>query len=326
MKVLYWTLANQDVNSMPNCIKADYMSDLLFHGLRSKFGANVIDLPKKSHLYKGYPNKEGLWGRGFTYTNILDEIDVDRAVDSIKLKKHYDLIVLSVHHTIHKDHNVLYKVLEKLKGYTKSKIVVVDGHDLTDTYDLALEYTPYLFKREIVDRDDLIPIHFAIPKEKVISKVMPKTNYIAGIIPADTNSPNRKTHSYEKEKDYYKGYQDSYFAFTCKKGGWDCLRHYEIMANGCIPIFTDIELCPRNTLTNLPKTILQDVKRLNFLKLPKDVFGKDDIDPNYKYINTNEFRSGLCNVIADLVLNYTRNRLTTEALADYFIGKIYENS
>lgn len=326
MNILYWTVSNQDINNLPNCIKADYMSDLLFHGLRSVFGQSVVDFPKKSHLYRGYQNIEGLWGRGFTYTNILDEIDVDRQIDNVKLKKHYDLIVLSVHHTAHQNHNLLYQTLDKLKGYTKSKIAVVDGHDLTDTYDFALEYTPYLFKREIVDRDDLIPIHFSIPKEKIINHITEKKNYIAGIIPADSNSPNRKTHSYAKEEDYYKGYQDSYFAFTCKKGGWDCLRHYEIMANGCIPIFTDIELCPRNTLTNMQKTVLRDIKRLDFLRLPKDVFSKDEIDPNYQYINKNRFNSAICHVIADLMLNYTRHNLTTESLADYFIGKIYENS
>jgi hypothetical protein len=31
------------------------------------------------------------------------------------------------------------------------------------------------------------------------------------------------------------------------------MRHYEIMMNGCIPIFDNLENCPSNTLTNLPK-------------------------------------------------------------------------
>ena len=39
------------------------------------------------------------------------------------------------------------------------------------------------------------------------------------------------------ESDYYKDYQRSYFAITCKKGGWDCLRHYEILANAVSPTF-----------------------------------------------------------------------------------------
>jgi hypothetical protein len=30
-----------------------------------------------------------------------------------------------------------------------------------------------------------------------------------------------------------------------KKGGWDCLRHYEIIGNGCMPYFENIEKCPK---------------------------------------------------------------------------------
>ena len=37
------------------------------------------------------------------------------------------------------------------------------------------------------------------------------------------------------------------------KGGWDCLRHYEILMNGCIPLFLDIKNCPKDTISTLPK-------------------------------------------------------------------------
>ena len=51
------------------------------------------------------------------------------------------------------------------------------------------------------------------------------------------------------------------FAHTIKKGGWDCLRHYEIMANGCIPIFKDLDKCPSNTLISFPKDIVMEANR-----------------------------------------------------------------
>jgi hypothetical protein len=56
-----------------------------------------------------------------------------------------------------------------------------------------------------------------------------------------------------EEASYRKMYQESRFALTCKKGGWDALRHYEILANGCIPVFTDLSKCPEDTLTMFPK-------------------------------------------------------------------------
>ena len=70
------------------------------------------------------------------------------------------------------------------------------------------------------------------------------------------------TYIYDNEEDYYAMYQNSKFALTSKKGGWDTLRHYEIMANGTIPIFVDIENCPKHTLWNFPKDLC---KEANFL-------------------------------------------------------------
>ena len=34
------------------------------------------------------------------------------------------------------------------------------------------------------------------------------------------------------------------------------MRHYEILANACIPYFPDIELCPKNTLALFPKNLI----------------------------------------------------------------------
>lgn len=56
---------------------------------------------------------------------------------------------------------------------------------------------------------------------------------------------------------YRRMYQQSQFAVTKRKGGWDALRHYEILANGCFPIFENLHQCPENTLTHFPKTLIQ---------------------------------------------------------------------
>lgn len=37
------------------------------------------------------------------------------------------------------------------------------------------------------------------------------------------------------EHRYYDDYSRSYFAVTRRKGGWDCMRHYEILAAGTHP-------------------------------------------------------------------------------------------
>ena len=56
--------------------------------------------------------------------------------------------------------------------------------------------------------------------------------FISPLIPGKLD-----TYIYEKERDYYDMYFNSLFALTYKKAGWDCLRHYEILANGCILYF-----------------------------------------------------------------------------------------
>ena len=88
------------------------------------------------------------------------------------------------------------------------------------------------------------PISFAIPKSKILKEIdyNPK-NILAPLIPGKLN-----TYIYDNENSYYEMYKKSIFALTYKKAGWDCLRHYEILMNGCIPLFLDIENCPKTII------------------------------------------------------------------------------
>ena len=93
---------------------------------------------------------------------------------------------------------------------------------------------------------------------------------------------------------------------TKVKAGWDCLRHYEILANGCIPHFMGIHNCPLLTLTHLPKlelmqgNVMADIARK--LSLPP-VFG--------------EYHE-----LANRLLKHTRKHLTTSAIARYLVDKV----
>ena len=49
---------------------------------------------------------------------------------------------------------------------------------------------------------------------------------------------------FETEEAYYRDLQESKFAVTTRRAGWDCLRHYEIAANGCVPCFRDLDRKP----------------------------------------------------------------------------------
>jgi len=139
------------------------------------------------------------------------------------------------------------------------------------------------------------PITFSIPKDKIVSRIPKKTKLISDLIPG-----NLETYIYENEEDYYNEYQKSLFATTTKKGGWDCMRHYEIMANGCIPYFPNIEQCPKNTMALLPKDLIIEGNKL---------YHKDNR-------NIDE-----CHKLIEKFLDFTRNNLTTKKVAQYILDK-----
>lgn len=155
----------------------------------------------------------------------------------------------------------------------------------------------------------LNPITFSISEEKIINNVPKKTKILSSLIPGKLS-----TYIYNNETDYYNEYKQSFFATTTKKAGWDCMRHYEILANGCIPYFPNIEKCPTNTMALLPKKLLYEGNELykNFSKKNINELTNDDI---------NEY-----NILVTKLLDYTKKNLTTYMMSKYILEKININT
>ena len=83
---------------------------------------------------------------------------------------------------------------------------------------------------------NVFPLSYSAPEEIFRLSERPRTKLVADLVPGD-----RSTYIYDNEEDYYNMYQEARFGITHKKSSWDCLRHYEIIANGAIPLFRDIE-------------------------------------------------------------------------------------
>jgi hypothetical protein len=147
------------------------------------------------------------------------------------------------------------------------------------------------------------PISFSMPPEKIVEQIPEKTRIVAHIIPG-----NLSTYIYDTEESYYQGYKESFFAVTMKKGGWDCMRHYEILANGCIPYFVDLENIPQNTMTHFPKEIIAETNKIYLDIIEKKTIDEDDIKK--------------CNYYIEKLLNYTRTHLSTTAMAAYILSKV----
>ncbi len=152
----------------------------------------------------------------------------------------------------------------------------------------------------------LFNISISFPESKIQRKIPIKSKVLATIIPGDM-----RTYIFNNEHDYYHDYQKSYFAFTKKKQGWDCLRHYEILANGCIPIFEDLEECPPQIMTHLPKKLLLEAKEFYYNNPFPDINNKDKIEKWLDHYHS----------LANQLLDYTHNNLSTKAMANYVLKK-----
>jgi len=286
MKILF-TIA-----SAPNLqadMVSDYQADTLFHGLRSVFGNDVVDFPRMWWMYekdkKDRPDDfKRIWGGGFTvYGTLPDDSEINRDNTSQQLQdKEFDCVIVAIHHTIAGNSMVIQRIVNQARKYfPSSKIAVIDGWDRPWFCSNTAKEVLY-FKRELYGFPDypnkLKPISFSIPKDKICKDPFAvndtgmgwkRKDKIAPLIPVNQsiNPFYMSTYIYDTEEEYYQMYQDHLFGLTSKKGGWDTMRHYEIMANGCLPLFVDIENCPKNTLTFLPKELLKEIKEFSGLSL-----------------------------------------------------------
>lgn len=283
----------------------EYLSDMVLHGLRFS-EHEIIDYPRTWYMYYNDLNKEGynpvgkVSGNGFTIFGTLpDDSSIDRTDIREKIiYKYFDYIILQ-----RCDYNF---DLEELvfRIYPKNKIILLDGHDTDQLFSHRVGKGIY-FKRELIHPvQNVYPISFAFPKEKIYLYPSDKTKSISSIIPGETTLG---TYRYATEESYYKEYSQSRFAITMKKSGWDCMRHYEIIANRCLPIFQSIEFCPSETMKSLGKDY--------FIMINKTLEEKGIEfflnDGNEIYYEMNE-----------KVFNHFVNNCTTEKLVEYLISTI----
>ena len=289
MKILYVTNYNSIAQASGGFI-SDYQNDLVFHGLRELFGDDVVDSTQIVSLYKEYENKipsQHLWG-GMTTFWLIGDNNIDRTNIEEKIKdQYYDLIIYGAIKRCKDYYNLVSKY------YPANKVILIDGNDETELDPL---YNKHLyFKRELIeDHKNLLPITFGIPTSKLAIPNTNKTQEYATCIPGQP-----ETYVFKSEQPYFEDYQKSYYGVTMKKAGWDCMRHYEILGNYCVPYFVGLEDCPKNTLANLPKELLLEAK---------DLAGNFD---EQKYF-----------IILNELFDYTKNNLTTKNLANYILSKI----
>ena len=336
MKILFSPLMPIDLK-MANMV-SDYQSDMIFHGLVKNLGKNVhtdYDLwwHHKSEKEKTPQRFKEIWGKGFTMYGLLDKEEYTyNSSDDVNA---YDAVIIPIHHTMNKQDAYLKNLLDFFieVGYEKRQLIVIDGWDQEYiNQDLAGLCTYY--KREMKDHHEEYakPISFAFPQEKIRDLDDSKRNdSFAPLIPVNQSiDPSyMSTYMYDTEESYYDMYQTAYFSYTSKKGGWDTLRHYEIIANGSIPFFVDIEECPSRTLWNLPKERLIQAKYV-LGGVPNLITGQWENKPlpHCGVVDKNipghlvNFKLDLWKHFRQSLYDWLKREGTTETLADYVLGNI----
>jgi hypothetical protein len=250
MKVLY----------IPTKCPHDFQRETINWGLRSLNISNEITFEKTFNnvrLYSSYTEPVHHYTYYKKWQEKPCEINLSDINDKIK-NKYYDIVILQdgFFPGIYDEQQLinLYNIYNK-------NLYLIDGEDGSDgSYMTLLKKYPRIkyFRRELLymakySHNNLFPVNFGFPDELIPVTKAEKTKDISSIIPGDGS-----TYIYNEEK-YYQEYQTSKLAYTFSKGGWDCLRHLEIVFNDSLPIFLDIEHCPHYTLYYYPKFLLTEV-------------------------------------------------------------------
>lgn len=113
------------------------------------------------------------------------------------------------------------------------------------------------------------PFGFLMPQMNIIPKVSRNKIFDWSPVTAATwlNAPvqpfPQRPLTYTDEYLMSLLYEHSYFAWTHQRGGFDCLRHLEIMARGAVPLFPDYHLCERGEcLRGYPLDLFQEAWEL----------------------------------------------------------------
>jgi len=244
--------------------REDYLADSVLHGLIS-LGHEVVDYPRKQILYAlSEPNLScSVRGNGFTLYGNLDHRFVDRSFVVQRLEKQYfDLILFG---QVWRQWGQIMDLAPLLQIVP---VVLLDGDDdkrifyRSGTRVRRYGWQPFpitsdrcfYFKRELQSEVvpfsscKVLPFSFSIPAEKIrpIDLARKKKRLATHCVDPEVAAAFglHTSYAFASEEAYYDDLAISRFAVTTKRGGWDCLRHYEIAAAGSLPCVRQLETKP----------------------------------------------------------------------------------
>lgn len=197
------------------------------------------------------------------------------------------------------------RYIPKTYHYRGQSLNCIDIEDVLCDVKTLTHNEVYTLDYKFTKLRNIYPLSYSIPDECIVDSIPEKFNTIAKLIPGDIST---YSFTFSQEREYNEMYRQSRFAYTQKKGGWDALRHYEILANGCIPIFKDLDILPKHSMTSFPKNL---ILAANNELLPwqdttaSSASSHDTIQTYNKYV--------------DLLLCHMRKHCSTSSAAKYIL-------
>ena len=208
----------------------NYLPDCLLIGFRELFGVNCVDYPRKPLNYGEFPC---VYGRGFTiWSQPIEDIPRNQGCFA-----NIDLVIYGFYPH---DKPIDWRLLVKNTGKAP-RVVYLDGDD--DSL-IKSNLRPY-FKRELFEEaNDVFPIGFGIPQRLIRPINIDQKCQLHQTHVQDSEFTSATSYKFTMDTEYYDDLARSYFGITMKKTGWDCMRHYEIMAAGTLVMFKDFDRKP----------------------------------------------------------------------------------
>jgi hypothetical protein len=282
----------------------DYLADSLLIGLREIYGANCVDYPRKPIMYGDLPS---VYGRGFTiWSRPIPDVRRDK-----KAFKNIDLVIYS---NYRRQKPIDWRLLVRC-GNKAPRVVYLDGND--DTY-VEPGVRPF-FKRELVEaQEGVFPIGFCIPERLVRPLDISQKTQLHQTHVQDPEFTDDPSYKFTDEKDYYDDLSRSFFGITMRKGGWDCMRHYELLAAGTLLMFKDFDRKPALCAPQCPAFINYRDKA-DFVRIAGSLVQNGK--PGEEYVRALEAQR---NWLLDNATCTARARKLMTDIEKYFEGKAFE--
>ncbi len=287
LRILFITTdENKNLQYEDRC-QGDYHENTALIGLRKLLGDDCVEYPRKRILYHDWSsvNRNSLHGKGFSlYHEPIQDI-TSRELDR------FDVILYGT------SFNYGMIDIPELEKICKIKFYI-DGNDLYGNAPNNI-YTTHngervignqispCFKTQLLQENaNIFPFGCGLPANRILPVNFKKVQLFQKSYPREAYFEPKESHNghhcFTNEEEYYEDMSKSWFGLSCKRGGYDAMRNYEIIAAGAVLLYRDYHkkppLCSPGDLPALSYSSLEELHNLMTRLVPDGKVTQEYLD------------------------------------------------